>query len=104
MPVIVAAKVAVTIRNSLSTSVARPRALDRRQHFVLRWKAERSLLCDPLFSDPHGIFAPRAFDQLGLDANLLLDERRRTGSARKIISNLAVSNADVFHQVHSPAT
>jgi hypothetical protein len=57
------------------------------------------LLRHDLFADPDRELTPATLDQVGVDPGLLLDERRRTGSAWTIVSDLAESNADVFHDM-----
>jgi hypothetical protein len=57
------------------------------------------LLRHDLFADPDRELTPATLDQVGVDSGLLLDERRRTGSAWTVVSDLAESNADVFHDM-----
>ena len=71
----------------------------RRQHLVVRRKTLRILLCDPLLANPHGEFAPAAFDDFRFGPDLLLDVRRHTGGARLIISDPTESNADALHKI-----
>jgi hypothetical protein len=54
---------------------------------------------DHLVANPHRELAPAALDQLGIDPRLLLDERRRPGSARMVVSDPAVPNPDSHHDV-----
>jgi hypothetical protein len=91
------------LRRGRSAGVLGPpdRLLHRRQHVAVRWKTVQVLLRHHLPADPHRELAPATFDQLRIDPSLLLDERRRTGSARPIISDLAVSNADALHDFNS---
>src|SRR5260221_7394928 len=78
-------------------STARKRLLNRCQSFVLSGKPERVFARDHFLSNPHGELAPPAFYELGIGAGFLLDECRHTGGARKIISDLAISDADTLH-------
>jgi hypothetical protein len=57
-----------------------------------------ALLRHLLVTHPHGELAPFALDQIGVEAGRLLDERRRTGRARKVVSDLAVTNPNVRHR------
>jgi len=79
----------------------RQRLSNRRQDFVLGRESEGSLLSHLRLSHPHGELAPAAGHELGLDASFLLDQRRHTGSARKVVSNLAVANAHALHRIGS---
>ena len=54
---------------------------------------------DHLVANPHRELAAAALDQLGIDPRLLLDERRRPGSARTVVSDLAEPNPDSRHDV-----
>jgi hypothetical protein len=71
--------------------------LNRRQHFFFGRKALRGLLGHSRVADPHGVLSSTALHDLRFDADGLLDERRRTGSAWKIISNFAISDANRLH-------
>jgi hypothetical protein len=73
--------------------------LNRGHSFVLRRETERVLPRNDLLSNPHGKLAPSAFYQFRVDTGFLLDERRHTGGARVIVSNLAISDADALHEV-----
>jgi hypothetical protein len=75
------------------------RLLHRHQHVVLRWKAVPVLGCHHLIADPHGKLAPATLDELRIDPRLLLDERRRPGCARTVVSDPAVPNSDALHDV-----
>ena len=77
------------------------RLTDRRQDVLLRWKPDRVLPRHPLLADPHRELAPVAFDQFGLFSEVVLENRRHTGGAREIVSDLAVANTNQLHQ-HSP--
>ena len=50
-----------------------------------------------IVAHPRREFAARAFDELRLDARVLLNQRRHTGGARTIVSDLAVANPDGRH-------
>ena len=52
-----------------------------------------------LVANPHGELAPAALDQLRIGPRLLLDERRRPGSARTVVSDPAEPNSDALHDV-----
>lgn len=60
-------------------------------------KPQRALLCDHLVSDPDGELAARAFNDVYVGSRGTLDKRRHTDGARLVVSNLAVSNANVLH-------
>ena len=75
--------------------------LNRGQSLVLRREPDRVLPRNHLLADPHGKLAPPAFYQFRVNTGFLLDERRHTGCARVIVSNLAISDADAVHQVSS---
>ena len=60
-------------------------------------EAGRILLRHDVASDPYGELTAPAFDKVGIEPGLLLDQGRHTGGARQIVSNLAVSDADRFH-------
>src|SRR5690349_14716162 len=68
------------------------------QHILVRGKPHPGLLSDPLTVDPHGELATASFDEFGIGADRILDERRRTGSARPIVSKFAVANLNRFHR------
>src|SRR5713101_4583009 len=76
--------------------------LNGRKDLVVGWKAVRILLRDALVADPDRELATAAFDQVGLDAGLIPNERRHTDSARAVVSNLAVPNPDVGHRSNPP--
>jgi hypothetical protein len=79
------------------------RLLHRRQHVVIRWESVQVFLRHHLLADPDRELPTAALDQLRIDSSLLLDERRRTGSAWTIVSNPAESNADALHDIDSLA-
>ena len=62
-------------------------------------KPQRALLCHHLVSDPDGELAAPAFKDVYVGPRCVLDKRRHTDSARLVVSNLAVSNADVLHDL-----
>jgi hypothetical protein len=59
-------------------------------------------LGDELIIDPDAEFPSLAFDEVSLDADFLLDERRHTGSARLVVSNVTVADADALHRSFLP--
>jgi hypothetical protein len=75
------------------------RLLHSRQYVGLRREPEPVFLCDKLLPDPDGELASGSFDELGVEAGRLFNQRCRTGSARKVVSNLAVANLDALHDV-----
>src|SRR5215470_7172249 len=88
------------IRTSFLDSSSRPLGkarLNGRENLVVGWKAVQILLRDALITDPDRELAAAPFDQLGLDTDLILNERRHTDSARAIVSNLAVPNSNAGH-------
>jgi hypothetical protein len=56
-----------------------------------------TLLRDAPVVHPHRELAAPALDKLGLQAGFVRNERCRTGSARAIVSDLAVTDADAGH-------
>jgi hypothetical protein len=68
---------------------------------VIRWESVLVLLRHHLVADPHRELAAATLDQFRIDSSLLLDQRRRTGSARTIVSDPAKSNADALHAIDS---
>ena len=77
--------------------VTSQRLMDGRHHLVVYWKPVSALLRHGLLIDPYRELTTPALDELGVDPSLLLDERRHTGRAGTVISNLAVSNTDALH-------
>jgi hypothetical protein len=75
---------------------------NRGQGFVILREPGRVLPRNQILSHPHGELASPAFHQLGVDPGFLLDERRHTGSARMVVSNHAISDADALHEVSPP--
>jgi hypothetical protein len=65
---------------------------------VFRGKSLRILLGDQFIINPDAELASLAFDEISLDADLLLDERRHTGSAWPVVSNVTVADADAVHR------
>lgn len=55
-------------------------------------------LRDTIVIDPHRELASPTLHELGLDTNSRLDQRRHTGRARTIVSDLAVSNLNGLHE------
>jgi hypothetical protein len=74
---------------------------NRGQSFILRREPERVLPRNHLLTNPHRELASPALYQFRVDTGFLLDERRHTGGARVIVSNLAISDADAVHEVSS---
>jgi hypothetical protein len=75
----------------------RRRPLDRRESVFVRGKSLCILLRHDLVADPHGELAPTALYYFGVDPKFVLDERGHTDRAGTIVSDFAVSDADVFH-------
>src|SRR5262245_36264330 len=86
-----------------SASGAGQGVLNGRQNIWVFRKAGRILLRNDDASNPHGELTPPAFDEVGIEPCLLLDQRRHTGGARQIISNLAVADADRLHRRYCSA-
>ena len=80
---------------SLETS--RSGSLNGREDLVVGRKAVRILLGDAPVADPDCELATAAFDQLGLDAGLVSNERRHTDSAREVVSDPTVPNPHIGH-------
>ena len=78
--------------------------LNGRQYLFLRRKPLRPLLRYAVLSHPDREFAPTAYDEFRLYARLLLDQRCRTGSARTVVSNLAVADAHALHEINPSTT
>jgi hypothetical protein len=55
------------------------------------------LACDDAVVHPHRELTPTADDELGVDAERLVDERGRTGRTRAVVSGAAEADADVLH-------
>jgi hypothetical protein len=79
-------------------------SLNGREDLVVGWKAVRILLGDAPVADPDRELATAAFDQLGLDPGLVFNERRRTDSAREVVSDPAVPNPDIGHPLEPSLT
>ena len=77
---------------------------NRRQDIWLRWKSVRALPGHLLFPDPDRELAPVAFDQFGLLSEVFLENRRHTGGAREIVSDLAVADTNQLHRQLPPAS
>ena len=54
-------------------------------------------MADEIAVEPHGELAAIAHDLVGLEAERLIDERRHTGGAGSVISDLAVANPNTCH-------
>src|SRR5262245_51967361 len=71
--------------------------LHSRKHIAFSRKPLRILLSDLPAVDPDGVLPSLAGSDLDVVSGLLLDERRRPGSAGTVVSTLAVVDADVRH-------
>ena len=78
-------------------TVTSQRLTDSRHHLFVRRKPVGVLLRHGLLTDPYRELTAPALDDVGVDPGFLLDERRHTGRAGTIVSDLAVSNADALH-------
>lgn len=66
---------------------------------LLRGESGAGLFRDLRAVHPDGELAAAAGFEIGIEVERFLDERRHTGGARQVVSDLAVANADAAHQL-----
>ena len=68
------------------------------QNGLIGGEAVRVLCGDPFIVDPNRKFTSSSCDEDRIQADGAFDQRRHTGSAGTIISNLTITNRDNFHE------
>ncbi len=93
-------KLQLQLQLKVRTASLAHRLLDEFDDFGLGGEASTSFLGDLSIVEPYGELTSAAWFQIGLEIELVFDQRRHTGGARLVVSNHAVADLD-SHSFHS---